>query len=129
MTAQSALKESRLALVGPSEAVAEPATTHGREWWGAYMDDEAYVRLILAIEVEKGRMTTHEQVCAERWKNIDTKMVAFQTALDKVVAAVGAGNGRAGKWKDKILLSTIAVLFAFGSWAAGQLWSLLPLHH
>lgn len=142
MTAQSALKESRLALVGPSEAVAEPATTHGREWWAASMNlsDEQYVSLIREIEAEKGARTGHERECAERYKRLDEKMDGFQTsladvkdafttALSEVKAAVVKTDGRGAKWKDRVLYSAIAVLFAFGAWAGGQLWSAVPLHH
>lgn len=86
------------------------------------MDDDKYIDLIRSIEVEKGRMTTHEEVCAERYRGIASKMADLQSALDKVVSAVTAGDGRVAKWRDKILYAVIAVLFAAASWEGGQLW-------
>lgn len=86
------------------------------------MDEDAYIRIVRDIEIQKGRMDGHERVCAERYKNLET-------IICEVKAAVTKSASGAAKWKDKLLYTAVAVLFAFACWAGGQLWGLLPLHH
>src|SRR5690349_6678556 len=109
--AQAARAFPRLAMVAGPPAMGAPGG--GRRWWGAYMDDEAYVRLIREIEVERGRVSAHEMVCAERYKRIDEKLGFFQESFDKLVESVTKGDDKNSKWKDRIVYTTIAVLFAW----------------
>lgn len=94
------------------------------------MSDDLYVQVIREIEAVKGRQAGHEDVCTERYKALDQNIVTFRkevgdlkVEVDKVVKAVASSDGRAAKWKDKILYTTVAVLFAFACWAAGQIWA------
>ena len=106
-----------------------------REWWAAFMSDDLYVQVIREIEAVKGRQAGHEDVCTERYKSLDQNIGSFRrevgdlkVEVDKVVKAVASGEGKAAKLKDKILYTTISVLFAFACWAAGQIWAHDVMH-
>lgn len=87
------------------------------------MTDEQYISLIKEIEMQKGRLSGHEDVCGERYKNLDHQLTTVRDEIAKVVSAVASDSSRSSKWRDRILFTTIAALFAFATWAAGQLWS------
>lgn len=110
-------------------------------WWGRLMPSaESVERLIREIEVEKGRMSTHEQVCAERYRRIDEKLNAIplehtlirsdlsslEGEIKKVAAAL---NGTAWKanWKAWAIASALfATLLGALTWTGGQLYALEP---
>lgn len=93
-------------------------------WWGEHMDDELAIRLIREIEVEKGRLATHEGVCAERYRNIEKTLGSFETKLDAVLTRAAANTPNMPPWLIWLLGIAAAGLVAVTSWSLGQVYEL-----
>lgn len=81
---------------------------------------------MLALEVEKGRMNTHEGICAERYKNIANTMSETNAKLDRLVRATEKQSNWVSGRVIAFLAATIALLVGIAGWETSQLYAAEP---
>lgn len=102
-------------------------------WWGALVDAEAHRQIVLEIERNKGAISTHEQVCEQRYSAINSSIVAVHSEIAEIKGALntaisrGAAAAWGANWKAWGVAGFLFVtlLGALG-WTAGQLYALEP---
>jgi len=118
------------------------AVSRSSVWWGEIMTTESSFRdLIREIEKAKGTQSTHEKVCAERYKRIDEKLdelPVLHTALRSEISTLAtevkrladrlSGTAWKANWKAWALAGfLISILLGALAWTTGQLYGLEPL--
>jgi hypothetical protein len=93
-----------------------------RPWWGLLMPDEAYVALVRDIEVERGRMTAHEAVCAERYKGIINSLERMEKGINGLNAKVAKQPQVLNAWIVRGLVGVLVIAMGLVSWEAKQLY-------
>lgn len=91
------------------------------------MDEDVATRLIREIEVEKGRITTHEAVCAERYKATDGKLEELKTGVAEIRKTLSGQGGRMNRWAITALTAVMGVMLSIIAWEGGQLYQMQPL--
>lgn len=94
---------------------------------GVDMAEEAYVQLVREIEAERGRMTAHEAVCAERYKGVDGKLEDLKTGVAEIRQAVTGQGGKMNRWAIAALTAVMGVMLSIIAWEGGQLYQVQPL--
>ena len=94
---------------------------------GVDVADEAYVQLIRDIEHERGRMTAHEQVCAERYLGVNSKLEDLKTGVAEIRKAVTGQSGKMNRWAIAGLVAIMGVMISIITWEGGQLYQMQPL--
>lgn len=103
-----------------------PARSGREYWWGDRMEEDAYVRLIREIEVEKGLRAGHERECAQRYTAIEQRFGTFEGKLDKVIQQAEQQDSRIDAWMIWAMAGVFAVMVAVVGWESGQLYALEP---
>lgn len=86
------------------------------------MADDAYVRLIREIEAERGKLTAHEGICAERYKNITDRQAEQGLKLDKLVTASERTSSVFDRRVIALLAATVSFLVGLATWEARELY-------
>ena len=97
------------------------------------MDDDAYVRLVREIEIEKGRVAAHEQVCAERYGQIIAAVSEMKGDIKKITTALAGVPTALDKRTLTIAAAIMMIMVSIIAWEGSQLYSAQPIisaaHH
>ncbi len=139
-----------------------PVVDRRAYWWGwLVQDDERFEKLVEKIEgarldilENKGRLTTHEQVCAERYRRIEDyqnrqtqDMAGINLAVGSIRAELEsmgknwqaalnalANRGETAAWTANwkmwaIGIAVFMTLLSYAVWTSSQLYEMQPLRH
>jgi hypothetical protein len=97
------------------------------------MEDDAYVRLVREIEIEKGRVAAHEQVCAERYGSINATLGEMKRDIKKITEAVASAPQALDKRTLSIAAAIMMLMISVIAWEGSQLYQIQPIlaaaHH
>ena len=97
-------------------------------WWEPLVkDDDVLINLVREIEVDKGKLDTHERVCAERYLAIEKRFTSFEKTLNEAVQALNSTGSNTNRRIIAALIAALGVLGTAVAWEAGQLYQLEPL--
>jgi hypothetical protein len=95
------------------------------------MPEDAYTALVREIETEKGRMTAHELVCAERYKDMQKEFRGLGAAIrslteevGRVATTINAQPAKLSKWAIRGLVGIMGLMLSLIAWEARQLYAM-----
>lgn len=120
-----------------------------RPWWGDLVPDDARLERLIRkveanrVEIERVRMgqSSHERVCAERYKRIEENTTNLKQGQERISGEVAkalenvnviektvvAADGNMSKRLLGVAIAAITLLLGALAWQGGQLYALEPL--